>query len=167
MSHFRTLVEGIMNEYWGHNPYDDDDGEDKYLDWLEEQDYRTGYAVYLGKDNEGEDVFATADKSIPEEPDYTPSTQIESQDVFEYKWNNPQEESEARRKAEEFANEWKEHFPDNSVELVRVYSKDEDGYLFHRTKQEVYPFENWDYDEYLDDKRATASEFNWELENGK
>lgn len=170
MSKFRTLVEGVLKEYWGHNPYDDDDGEDVYWDWLEEQDYREGYAVFLGKDDKGHDLFASADKSVPEDPEYTPSTDVYGgdpmlPDVFEYSWNNAAEEEEAKKKAEEFANEWKQIFPDAQTEIVKVYSKDEDGNEFHRTKEEVYPFEDWDYNQYKDDLMWTAAEQKWESDN--
>lgn len=171
MSKFRKIVENVLKEYWGHNPYDDDNGEDEYWDWLEEQEYREGYAVFLGKDSEGRDLFASADKSIPNDPKYTPTTDIyggdpDLPDVFEYGHVGTEEE-EAKAKAESFAQEWKQHFPDASVSVVKVYCRDEDGYEFHRTKEEVYPFEDWDYNEYKDDSMWTAAETKWEIDNDR
>ena len=176
MSKFREIVEGVMTEYYTksggytNDPQDAYDGEDEYYQWLEDQDYREGYAVLLGKDENGKDLFATADKTVPNEPEYRPCTQIlggdpELPDVFEYSWGNTKEEEDAKKKAEEFANEWKQIFPDAKTEVVKVYSEDEEGYEFYRSKEEVHPYEDWDYGEYLDDLRWTAAEEKWERDN--
>lgn len=173
MSKFRELVEGIMTEYYTksggytNDPQDAYDGEDEYYDWLENQDYREGYAVFVGKDEKGRDLFATADKSIPDDPDYTQSTQILGEDpdlpdVFEYSWNDKQGEEEAKRKAAEFSNEWAQHFPDAKTEIVKVYSRNEEGWEFHRTKEEVYPWEDWDYGDYLDDLRWSEADYKYD-----
>lgn len=172
MSQWRTIVESILKEYvdkygrYTNDPQDEYSGETEYENWLEEQDYLEGYAVFLGKDDKGNDLFAAADKSVPEDPEYRPSTDIYGgdpmlPDVFDYSWDNTAEEKEAKKKAEEFANEWKQIFPDAQTEVVKVYAKD-DGYEFHRTKEEVYPFENWDYGQWLYDKNERASIENWE-----
>lgn len=174
MSHWRTIVESVFKEYYDkygrytNDPQDEYDGEEEYLQWLENQNYKEGYAVFLRKDEKGHDVFATADKSVPNDPEYTPSTEIygydlELPDVFEY--TSDKNEIDAKRKAEEFAQEWKQHFPQDNVEVVKVYSRNDDGYEFYRTKEEVYPFEDWDYSDYLADREATAAEMKWEADN--
>lgn len=171
MSKFRTVVESILKEYYKKNggytddPQDAYDGEDEYYQWLDGQDYREGYAVFLGQNEEGKDLFASADKSIPDDPDYKPTTDIygydlDLPDVFEY--GRVDTEEEAKTNAENFAREWKEHFPDSNPTVVKVYARDEDGYEFHRTKEEVYPWEDWDYGEYLDDLRWSEADYRYD-----
>ena len=58
--------------------------------------------------------------------------------------------------------EWKQYHPEAETTIVKVYAKDEDGYEFHRTKEEVYPFENWDYGDYVEDQKFAAADAWWE-----
>ena len=71
-------------------------------------------------------------------------------------------EEEAKRKAAEFSNEWAQHFPDAKTEIVKVYSRNEEGWEFHRTKEEVYPWEDWDYGDYLDDLRWSEADYRYD-----
>lgn len=183
MSEFRKLIEVILKnngydlkEYytksgkWTNDPQDDYDAEDEYYDWLDNQDYKEGYAVFLGKNNEGKDLFASADKSIPGDPEYIPTTDIyggdiDLPDVFEY--GRTETEDEAKANAEQFAQEWKQHFPDANISIVKVYARDEDGYEFHQTKEEVYPYEDWNYGDYIEDQKLAAADAWWDEHNEK
>lgn len=175
MSEFKKLVETILKnngydlkEYYTksgkytNDPQDAYDGEDEYYEWLDDQDYREGYAVFVKKDINGKDLFACADKTTPEDPMYNLTTDIDGNDpihmpdVFEY--GRVDTEEEAKQNAENFAQEWKQHFPETEVSIVKVYARDEDGYEFHRTKEEVYPFENWDYGDYLEGQEYAAAD---------
>ena len=152
MLKFKKLAESILKEYWGHNPYDDEPDWDKYDEWLDMQDYNYGYAVFLGKNEEKEDVFALADKSGSGDPEYYRETYLmysddpTQLDVFIYSPDNKEEENKAKQQAENFANEWKQFFPNDTPEVVEVYARDEDGYPFYREKSDVYDLEYYEDD---------------------
>lgn len=179
MSEFKKLVETVLKnngyslkEYYTksgnytNDPQDAYDGEDEYYDWLDNQDYKEGYAVFVKKDEKGKDLFACADKTVPNDLEYTLTTDIYGDDpkytpdVFEY--GKVDTEEEAKQNAENFAKEWKQYHPEAETTIVKVYAKDEDGYEFHRTKEEVYPFENWDYGDYIEDQKFAAADAWWE-----
>ena len=141
MSRIRKLVEGIlaqhpMKEDWESdldwkkfNSYGDND--EAYEEWLENQDWYTKYAVYVGDSEKYGRMYALYDQGWEQTNELDNSF-----DDLPHLWSTPQE-------AEKIVHEYKNAYPDSDPRVVEVYSDREDG-IYSENKEDIYPFEKWE-----------------------
>lgn len=150
MSRFRNIVRKALKE-WGNYPdgFDDSilDGyeDDEYENWLDTQDYRERFAISVGENEKGQKMFLSADFSIPNDPDYSLSA-----GSLEDTYDDPALPGlfKTPEDAQAFGEKYKSLKPDVNYNIIKVYSKPEEGYSYYENAQDVYSFEDFKADKY-------------------